>query len=141
MSRVTVIITSREVRENLKRWIDKVDFGTRVEFKEKKRSTTQNDLMWAALTDVAQQARYHGMKMKTEDWKLLFIHALFEDQRERLNIVPSLSGRGFVPLGRSSSDLSSSEMSDLIELIEEYAARNGVILNSKNTKELVHENC
>ena len=35
-------------------------------------------------------------------------------------------GQVFVQLGRSSSDLSREEMSDLIELIAEWGARNGI---------------
>jgi hypothetical protein len=40
-----------------------------------------------------------------------------------------LNGRGFVNLGRSSSDLSKQEMSDLIETIYEWGARLGVKFN------------
>ncbi len=41
-------------------------------------------------------------------------------------MVPNLDGTGFVNLGRSSSDLSKSEMSDLIELIHAFGANHGV---------------
>lgn len=134
MSRVYFQITSREARDRICRIVQKLDFGTWVEMKENKRTTEQGKRMWAMLSEVSIQARHHGMKLSTESWKLLMLDALFEEKRERMNLVPSLSGRSVVPLGRSSSDLTVSEMSDLIELIEAYGAQNGVIFNTPKEK-------
>ena len=67
--------------------------------------------------DVAVILR-HG----ADDWKLLFLDAL----KRELRMVPNLDGTGFINLGRSSSDLSKGEMSDLMTLIEEFGARHGV---------------
>lgn len=131
MSRRLFIINSEAMRQRLCNYIVKLPFGWRVEFKENKRSTEQNSFLWSLLTQVSIQARHHGMKLKPEDWKLLMLDALFEEKRERMNLVPSLSGRSVVPLGRSSSDLTVSEMSDLIELIQAYGAANGVQFNDK----------
>lgn len=122
MSRVALVLTSREVRERACRWIMSAPFNTRVELKEPKRSLPQNDKMWAALTDIARQVTYHGLKLSPDDWKLLFLDAL----KREVRMVPNLDGNGFVSLGRSSSDLSKVEMSDLIEIIHEFGARNGV---------------
>jgi hypothetical protein len=78
--------------------------------------------MWAMLTDVAQQVDYHGLKLTTDDWKLLFLDAL----KREVRMVPNLDGNGLVSLGRSSSDLSKREMTDLIELIFAWGAQHGV---------------
>jgi hypothetical protein len=78
--------------------------------------------MWAMLTDIASQLEWHGHKLSTNDWKLLFLDALKREARA----VPNLDGNGFVSLGRSSSDLSKQEMGDLLTLIEEFAVRHGV---------------
>lgn len=122
MSRVAVILTNRETRERVCRWVMKAPVNTRVEMKEPKRSLPQNDKMWAALTDIARQVEYHGLKLAADDWKLIFLDAL----KREVRMVPNLDGNGFVSLGRSSSDLSKAEMSDLIEIIHEFGARNGV---------------
>jgi hypothetical protein len=87
----------------------KAPFGTRLEFKAVKRSIDQNSKMWASLTDIAQQVVWHGQRLKPDDWKLMFLDAL----KRELRIVPNIDGNGFVNLGRSSSDLSKAEMSDL----------------------------
>jgi len=93
-----------------------------VEFKATKRSLPQNDRMWAMLTDVAEQVKWHGVTLRPDDWKLIFLDALKQEMR----VVPNLNGTGFVNLGRSSSDLSKEEMSDLMELIAEWGSRHDV---------------
>lgn len=126
MSRATVIIGSKAERDRIIRWAQNVPLGTRVEFKEPKRSLPQNDLMWACLTDIARQVKWHGIHMSPDDWKLVFLDAL----KREVRMVPNLDSNGFVNLGRSSSDLSKEEMSDLIELIFAFAAKQGVILTN-----------
>lgn len=125
MSRATVILHTQEDRDRVCRWALKVAPGTRVEFKEVKRSLPQNARMWAMLTDVARQADLHGVKLSPDDWKLVFLDAL----KRELRTVPNLDGTGFVNLGRSSSDLSKQEMGDLMEIIAEWGSRNGVVFS------------
>ena len=122
MSRATIIILGDEDRARGKLWMDKAPEKTRVEFKASKRSVPQNDRMWAMLTDVASQVEWHGMKLTSDDWKLIFMDALNREVR----IVPNVDGTGFVNLGTRSSDLSKNEMTDLIELIFAFGAKHGV---------------
>jgi hypothetical protein len=86
--------------------------------------------MWAMLTDVSQQATYHGLKLSPDDWKLIFLDGLGYE----LRMVPNISGTGFVNLGRSSSKLSVEEMTNLIELIFAYGAQHGVIFGDETRK-------
>ena len=122
MSRALLVLDAPAVREKAKRWIDQAPVGTRVEYKAPKRSLEQNAMMWACLTEVADQVTHHGLKLTTEDWKLIFVDALKRENR----IAPNLDGTGFVSLGRSTSDLSKDEMTDLIELILAFGAKHGV---------------
>lgn len=121
MSRAMVVCRSTADRERAANWAIKAPFGTRIEFKQTKRSIPQNDRMWAMLTDVAREVEWHGMKLSPDDWKLIFLDALSREVRA----VPNIDGTGFVNLRRS-SDLSKGEMSDLMELIAEFGARHGV---------------
>lgn len=123
MSRATLIIATEHERRRAASWVMKAPWNTRIEFKEPKRSLPQNDKMWAMLTELAAQLPYHGIKLAADDWKLLFLDAL----KREVRMVPNLDSTGFVSLGRSSSDLSKAEMVDLIELIHEFGARNGVV--------------
>lgn len=123
MSRVAVILNTKADREKVCKWVMKVDAGTRVELKEAKRTDDQNAKFWAMLTEVSQQLLWHGQKLNTEDWKLVFLDAL----KRELRIVPNITGNGFVNLGRSSSDLTKAEFSDLIEIIHAFGAEHGVV--------------
>lgn len=122
MSRCLVILDSPQSRAKAAGWVMKAPHGTRCEFKASKRSLPQNDRMWAMLTDIAQQLPWHGMPLKPDAWKLLFLDAL----KREVRAIPNLDGTGFVNIGRSSSDLSKAEMGDLFILIEEFGARHGV---------------
>lgn len=123
MSRATIIITSARDRLRIATWAAKLPWNTRVEFKAPKRTLPQNDRMWAMLTDVATQVAWHGQKLTPDDWKLIFLDGL----RREMRIVPNLDNNGFVNLDRSSSDLSKSEMSDLIELMFAFGAKHDVV--------------
>lgn len=122
MSRYFITLRSAADRARAMKVITAAPYGTRVEVKAAKRSIPQNDLMWAALTDVAQQLPWHGVKLRPDDWKLIFLDALKRESR----LVPNIDGSGFVNLSTSSSDLTKNEMSELIELIHEFGARHGV---------------
>lgn len=122
MSRAVLVLANDEIRRKAKRWIDGLPDKTRVEFKGPKRTIPQSDRMWAMLTDVATQTRWHGVRMEAEAWKLLFLDGL----KREMQIIPNLDGTGFVNVGRSSSDLSKSEMSDMIELIFAFGANHDV---------------
>jgi hypothetical protein len=122
MSRHLIAINSTADRVRAARYVAQVPFGSRVEFKAVRRSLPQNDFMWSMLTDIARELPWHGIKLTPNDWKLVFLDAL----KREVRTVPNLDGNGFVNLGRSSSDLSKQEMTDLIELIRAFGANHGV---------------
>jgi hypothetical protein len=55
----------------------------------------------------------------------MLMHALGHETR----FIPTLDGDGVFPLGFRSSRLTIPEMSDLLELLHAFAAREGVTLN------------
>lgn len=123
MSRTLLVIRGDEDRKRAADWAFKVPAGTRTEWKAPRRSLDQNSKMWAMLTDISKQLRWHGLRLVPEDWKLIFLDAL----KRELRMVPNIDGTGFVNLGRSSSDLSKAEMSNLIELITAFAAQHSIV--------------
>lgn len=122
MSRATVTLSTTSRRAQAAAWVRNAPLGTRVTFQEAKRTTDQNALMWDLLTDIARQVPWHGVKLTADDFKLIFMAALNQEMR----LVPNLDNTGFVNLGRSSSNLSKDEMSQLIELILMFCAERGV---------------
>ena len=124
MSRWQITINSDAARRRACEWVSKAPDGYRVTVQEPKRSIQQNDRMWALLTQVSVQLVWHGQRLSPEDWKTVFMAGLNQEMR----MVPNIEGNGFVQLGRSSSKLSKAEMSDLMGLIEAFAAQHDVDL-------------
>ena len=127
MSRALITIRGDAERIRAAKWVGQAPHGTRIEFKRTKRTLPQNDKFWAMLTDVSTQIVWHGVNLSPDDWKLVFLDGL----KRELRLVPNIDGDGFVNLGRSSSDLSKGEMSDLIELINVFGARHGVVFRDE----------
>ena len=125
MTRYVMTLRSNDDRRRACKYVNCAPYATRVEFKATKRTLPQNDRMWAMLTDIAEQVPWHGVRLRPDDWKLMFLDALKREMR----MVPNLDGTGFVNLGRSSSDLGKDEMTDMIELIFEFGARHDVKFN------------
>lgn len=123
MSRAVLVLYGEAERLKAADWLSKAPPLTRVEFKGPRRTLPQNDRFWALLTDVADQLTWHGVKLSTEDWKLVFLDSL----KRELRLVPNIDNNGFVNLGRSSSDLTKEEMGDLMTIIEAFGAKHGVV--------------
>lgn len=92
----------------------------RVTVAEETRTTAQNSLMWAMLNDVSRQVDWYGNKLTAEEWKDVLTAAL-----KRQKVVPGIDG-GFVSIGARTSQMTISEMTDLIALMEAFGAERGV---------------
>jgi hypothetical protein len=126
VSRPLVILNTKANRQTAANWCMNAPEGTQVEFRERLRTDDQNRKMWASLTDLARQRPFHnGVKMSPDTYKAMLMHALGHETR----FIPTLDGDGVFPLGFRSSRLTIPEMSDLLELLQAFAAREGVTLN------------
>jgi hypothetical protein len=121
MGRALVIIATDSDRSKLHAWIAKAPWNTRVEFKGPKRSIPQNDLMWSRLTEIAENVVWYGQKLSPDDWKDVFSASL-----RKARVVPGLDAGSFVPLGMRTSDMTKEEMTALLDLIDAFAAEQGV---------------
>jgi hypothetical protein len=127
VSRALIVLNGNADRMRVVRWAEQAPFGTRVEFKQTKRSLPQNDRMWAMLTDIAAQKEHCGRKYTPDQWKVLFMHACGRE----MQFVPTLDGQSFMPLGYRSSELSKDEMSALIDCMLSWGAENGVTFHDQ----------
>ena len=84
------------------------------------RTMAQNSRLWAMLTDISRQVDWHGQKLTPEEFKHVFTAAL-----SRQKVVPGIDG-GFVVLGKSTSNMTKSEMSELQELMAAFGAEHQV---------------
>ena len=122
MGRALLVLWNDAMRAKAIDWIRRAPAETRVTFQGPKRTLPQNDRLHAMITDIQTQMLWHGQRLSLADWKLVFMAALKQETR----IVPNIDGTGFVQLGRSTANLSTQEMSDLLLIVEAFAARYGV---------------
>ena len=131
MGRALIVVNGSQDRARASAWASKAPPGTRIEFKAAKRTLDQNSRMWAMLTDVAQQTTHNGRRYTPDQWKVLFMHACGNE----VQFLPSLDGATFIPWGNHSSDLSKSEMTELIEFIFAWGAEHGVQFHEPREQE------
>ncbi len=121
MTRVLVHIKTDADRSQIATWTRNVPFGTTVEFRAPRRSTDQNALMWSLLTQISKKVEWFGKMRSAEDWKDLSTAAL-----RGADFVPGITPGTIVPLGMRTSQMTSAEISDLIESLYAFGAERGV---------------
>lgn len=126
MNGQTIVLSSPYYRAQAKRLIDMAPDRAVVNVREAKRSTDQNSLLWAMLSQISR-AKPQGRALPPEIWKCLFMSAAGFN----CTFEPSLDGKGVVPLGFKSSRLTKAEFSDLLEAIYSFAAENGIPLSDE----------
>lgn len=123
MSKGVIVLRSKQDRDKVKGWIDRLPDLSRVSLARPKRSLTQNDKMWAMLTELAEQKPVHcGVPMDPVKWKAVMMQALGAE----MVMMPTLDGQNWFPMDHRSSELSRDEMSDLIEYMEAWGAQNDI---------------
>jgi hypothetical protein len=112
----TTILDSHYNRQKAHRLVEAAPVGAVMSISLPKRSTDQNSRMWAMLSDISQ-AKPDGRMHTPETWKALFLHAMGHASRFEMG----LNGEPF-PVGFRSSQLSKTQMSDLMEFMSAWAA-------------------
>ena len=121
MSRWTIRLVSEEARAKARKWLGAAPLGMTVEFRQATRSTEQNALLWALLTDVSAQVEWYGQHLSPDDWKDVFTASL-----RKSRVVPGIDAGSFVVLGMRTSNMTRAEFSELIELVRAFGAERGV---------------
>lgn len=116
----TIILHGKSQRDFAKRLIDLAPQDAVVKIAAAGRTLSQNDRLWAMLSDVSR-AKPEGRKHTPEVWKALFMSAC----GHAVQFENGLDGTPF-PVGFRSSRLTKAQMSDLIEFISAYGAEHGV---------------
>ena len=92
---------------------------------ETTRSTLQNSLMWAVLTDISRQVEWpvdgKPQKLDPTDWK----HVLTAGLKQETRVARGVGG-GFVVLGQRTSKMTKRELSEVIEFAYAFGAEHGV---------------
>jgi hypothetical protein len=124
MTRQTFTLYEPEQRLKVAKLVAALPKFSRVEIKGPARTRDQNNKLWAMLTDLSEQAEWHGKKRSTGDWKDLMTAAV--KVAEGLEAVPGLEG-GLMILGLHTSDMDVSEMADVITYMLKWGDEHGVV--------------
>lgn len=93
---------------------------------EPTRNLEQNAKMWAMLGDISEQVAWsvNGKPeyLSPDEWKNIATASLRQEQRMAMGIRG-----GFVMLGRRTSRMTKSEMSELIEFLYAFGSEQGVV--------------
>lgn len=126
MTTALITVYGKVDRERAARLAHQVPAGTRISFKASKRTTDQNSLLWALLTDISRQVVWHGQKLTPDDWKTILTASL-----RKSRVVPGIDAGTLVPLGMSTSGMSKQEFSELIDLIYAFGAEQGAVFSDQ----------
>ena len=109
-------------RADLIRAVGNAPVGAQFDLVDAPRSTQQNKLLWALLTQISNQVEHAGERWEPEAWKACFMKAI----GLKLQFMPSLDGQSVVAVGYKSSHLDKEKFSELIESIYAFGATHGV---------------
>jgi len=127
MSRLTIPLRTQRQREHAKRLIDKAPDNFVMRLAEETRSDRQNRALWGKIKDI--RAQLPDMQAYSpEDCKLRFMNALGAEMR----FLPVLEGQGHFPVGYRSSTLTVEQFGLLLELMDMYAAKHGVVWSKRD---------
>lgn len=126
MNGQTVILRGTSQRDFAKQLVDRAPADAVVNIQQARRTTDQNALMWALLSDVSR-AKPEGRLATPDVWKSLFMHACGHATQFEIG----LNGQPF-PTGFRTSRLTKAQMGDLIETIQDYGARHDVRWSEKD---------
>lgn len=118
--RIRIRIFDNVARADAERAVRECPKGWLMELRPPTRTLTQNRKLWGMLTDISNQVEWFGRKHSPEVWKDLF-SALMKQQE----IIPGIEG-GFVATGSHTSQMSISELSDMMEAMSAFGAEKNV---------------
>ena len=97
-----------------------------MEVRDETRSTAQNAILHAMLTDIAQQVEWHGKKFDVTVWKRLCVASWLREKNQKPDLIPALDGNGFDVVYEKTSKLTVTQCSELIEWCFAFGVEHGV---------------
>jgi len=99
----------------------------RLEIKQSRRSTEQNDMFHSIIAQIAQKMGEAGSTWIADDWKRLLIDQWAHETGRKIGkVAPSLDGERVVQLGLQSHKFTVEDSSEFIEFLIAWAANKGI---------------
>ena len=106
--------------------IMKAEQGMVVTIRKKNRTLDQNALLHGALTDIAEQVEWRGLRFDVTTWKRLCTASWLREIGEQPELIPALDGKGFDIIYEPTSKMTVQQMTSLLEWVLAFGAQNGV---------------
>ncbi len=120
--RITFVLVDPPRIANCIDAVRKAQLGSRVSIQPPRRTLDQNAKMHAMIRDISQKRQHAGRWLPPRLWLALFMSGV----GQKMEFLPALEGDGVVAVSPSSTSLSISDCSDLIELMYARGAEWGI---------------
>ena len=100
--------------------------------KKTKRSTLQNALLHAVLTDIAKQVKWHGQSFDVMTWKRLCMASWLREKNEQPQLIPALDGKGFDIIFERTSQLNTKDCADFCTWCIAFGDEHNVKFNQRD---------
>lgn len=129
-----LIMRSRDDTSRLLGFLDGTNFDKpkKIVIKDLDRSSEQNKLLHARLTDISKQVEHAGKKWDVLIWKRLLTAAWLREAGERPQMIPALDGHGFDVVYERTSKLSVKQCAELLDWIEAFGGEHSVRWTAKD---------
>jgi hypothetical protein len=104
----------------------------KIVIKDLDRSSEQNKLLHARLTDIANQVVHAGKKWDVLIWKRLLTAAWLREAGENPQMIPALDGHGFDVVYERTSKLTVKQCAELLDWIEAFGGEHQVRWTAKD---------
>jgi NinB protein len=99
----------------------------RLEIKQSRRSTEQNDMFHSIIAQISQKMGEAGSTWTADDWKRLLIDQWAHETGRKIGkVAPSLDGERVVQLGLQSHKFTVEDSSEFIEFLIAWATNKGI---------------
>ena len=99
----------------------------RLEIKQSRRSTEQNDMFHSIIAQISQKMGEAGSTWTADDWKRLLIDQWAHETGRKIGkVAPSLDGERIVQLGLQSHKFTVEDSSEFIEFLIAWATNKGI---------------
>lgn len=119
------VLLNSQIRQRAAQAVLEANEGFAVRITPPTRNLEQSAKFHAICGDLARQLPYAGKKRTLDEWKFLIISGHSVATQQGTEILPGLEGE-FLNLRESSSSMSVTRMSSLIEYAVAYCAMNNV---------------
>ncbi len=115
-----------EARRRAVEAVQQAPDGYSVTVSESTRTTAENNLLHALISEISDKLKWDGKNRDIETWKRLLVASWCRVRGESIEVLRALDGHGVDIVPARTSKLSKKECADLIEFVFAWGAEQGI---------------